>query len=88
MNMETNYQFKSATKKFSRKLTNWLLDNITDAHPDQIICNKIGQVSTSEFFCRTQDVYHQQVILLYQQRAILLYLHHQKNRKNKMIIII
>ena len=48
MNMETNCQFKSVPKRISRELKNLLLDNITDGRPDQIICNKIGQASTSE----------------------------------------
>ena len=48
MNMETNCQFKSATKRISRELKNLLLDSITDGRPDQIICNKIGQAFTSE----------------------------------------
>ena len=42
MNMETNCQFKSATKSISRELNDLLLHNITDGRPDQVICNKIG----------------------------------------------
>ena len=85
--MVSNFQFKSAPKRISRELKNLLLDNITDGRPDQIICNKIGQESTSEFLCWTQDINQQLVILLYQQRAILLYHPHQKNRKKIMMII-